>query len=56
MELLRRPGRWASEGLVVPAERTIVRILQPLTPLAVLAPTERTLCDEVDEVGVKPLA
>jgi transposase InsO family protein len=28
MELLRRPGPWAGEGLVVPAERTIVRILQ----------------------------
>ncbi|MGZ4489981.1 MAG: IS481 family transposase [Nocardioidaceae bacterium] len=28
MEVLRRPGPWASEGLLVPAERTIVRILQ----------------------------
>jgi transposase len=28
MELLRKPGPWAGEGLVVPSERTIVRILQ----------------------------
>jgi transposase InsO family protein len=27
MELIRKPGPWAGEGLVVPSERTIVRIL-----------------------------
>ena len=27
MELLRKPGAWSGEGLVVPSERTIVRIL-----------------------------
>ncbi|MET8120463.1 hypothetical protein [Micromonospora sp. NPDC005189] len=38
LEMLRRPGPWAVEELVVPSERTIDRILQRQGLLRVRAP------------------